>query len=711
MHTPGERGVNQVALRSRNSQTRFSYKEDSSDVDTTSSADETSSSASSLPRSAASKVTTISRSTRSGASSTIKRKADQSRSRPRSSAKKTKNTNDSQPADSLEGGIRQGIIPKWHTLPYEILLQIFQYASYPLRGDRHESTPSVQWLLQTALLCKSFAEPALTALYYAPPLSPPSRATALIAHLSSQNEFSTFDYRSKIKYLDFEATSTLLLKYAGQEPIDLAALIVLTPQLRGIGIHMLFDQPKYYNLFNGAKRKAGKVYKKSIFDALKATRVSLREWKWNFYFYHADPVYPWSSLEDIHSSQPFQSLEHLEIVNYSSVHKNLNESKLATAINALPNLSRLTFRHSFFGFAPLLPLLPQHLASLCISDCSAVTSEMLGPFLNTHGTYLRELTLDHNRALNLTFLVDLASACPKLQRLKMDLTFFNLSPVQSYPELEFEELLQPGEVPTWPSKLQHLELLHLRKWQIKSAETLFQSLLDYATNLSHLRTLIVKASVQTGWRDRANFRERWIGQLRKTFLRHAPPPTRFEGLRANRMEQIVEVKINSAGCTNSDTSRQVSSRRSSLRKRHNSQSIHNGLIKDFLSSETDSDAPIASAVARRSKRLLEQDGDFTTSAEPEVAGPATRARGRPRNRPVQDVKDSGKGSNDESGKMEDSIDNSFTHGLCNVVDIRIDNLRPAEQQFHENDFLDEELSGDEDWNGEDLPLSGAAHAW
>ena len=710
MRTRQERGVNQAALRTRNSQTRFSYKEDSSDVDTTSSADEISSATSSLPRSAASKVTTISRSTRPGASSTIKRKADQSRSRPRSSSKKTKSTNDSQLADSLVGGIKQGTIHKWHTLPYEILLQIFQYASYPLRGDRHEPTPSVQWLLQTALLCKSFAEPALTALYYAPPLSPPSRATALIAHLSSQNESSTFDYRSKIKYLDFEATSTLLLKYAGQEPIDLAALVVLVPQLRGIGIHMLFDQPKYYNLFRLATRKSGKVYKKSMFDALKATRISLREWKWNFCFYHADP-YPWSSLVDIHASQPFRLLEHLEIVNYSSAYKYLTESRIAAGINALSNLSRLTFRHSFFGHAPLLPLLPQNLASLCLSDCSAVTSEMLGPFLNTHGSHLRELTLDHNRSLNLTFLVDLAVACPKLQRLKMNLTFYNSSPVMAYIDLGFEELLPPDEVPTWPSDLQHIELLHLRRWQIKSAETLFQSLLDSATSLSHLRTLIVKASVQIGWRDRANFRERWIGQLRRTFLRHAPPPKRFEGLQDNRVEQIVEVKVDSAGSAQSDTSRQVSSRRSSLRKRPSRQSIHDELVKDFLSSETDSDAPMVSAVARRSKRLLEQDRDFTTAAEPEEARPATRARGRPRSRPVQDVEDSGKGSNDDGGKKEDSKDDIFVQGLCNVVDIRIDNLRPAEQQFDENDFLDEELSGDEDWNGEDVPLSDAVHAW
>ena len=38
-------------------------------------------------------------------------------------------------------------------------------------------------------------------------------------------------------------------------------------------------------------------------------------------------------------------------------------------------------------------------------------------------------------------------------------------------------------------------------------------------------------------------------------------------------------------------------------------------------------------------------------------------------------------------------------GRCDFVDIKIDNLRPAEDQKHESDFLDEELDGDGDWNG------------
>ena len=40
-------------------------------------------------------------------------------------------------------------------------------------------------------------------------------------------------------------------------------------------------------------------------------------------------------------------------------------------------------------------------------------------------------------------------------------------------------------------------------------------------------------------------------------------------------------------------------------------------------------------------------------------------------------------------------------GLCSSVTVHIDGQRPARDQFNEADFLDDERSGDEDWNGRD----------
>jgi hypothetical protein len=48
-------------------------------------------------------------------------------------------------------------------------------------------------------------------------------------------------------------------------------------------------------------------------------------------------------------------------------------------------------------------------------------------------------------------------------------------------------------------------------------------------------------------------------------------------------------------------------------------------------------------------------------------------------------------------------------GMCEVVEVRIDNLRPTETQATEADFLDDERSGDSDWNGEGDEVEG--YAW
>lgn len=70
-----------------------------------------------------------------------------------------------------------GVIPEWQTLPYQILLQIFYYASCPLVDERtFNQTANWNWLLQASKLCRSFSEPALTVLYRSPCLTPMDRA-------------------------------------------------------------------------------------------------------------------------------------------------------------------------------------------------------------------------------------------------------------------------------------------------------------------------------------------------------------------------------------------------------------------------------------------------------------------------------------------------------------------------------------------------------
>ena len=594
--------------------------------------------------------------------------------------------------------------PPWHSLPYEILLQVFQYASYPLCDSLFRPTPAIAWLLRSALLCKAFAEPALSALYYSPPLYPPTRARGLLACLTAQSLTSTFNYKSKVKYLEIEATSILLHKYLGSDPIGLDELIRVTPQVRGIGIHLLSDQPEYRTQLSLVNKRPGVVYNKAMFDALRETKVRLLKWKWNLNFNRpgiARDSYPWTVLGRLHSEGPFQSLRSLSIVKYESKQA-MTESELATAIKALPNLSRLNLESWATCSGKLLPLLPQNLESLRIASCSALTSESFHTFLLTHGSNLRDLILDHNQSLDLAFLVDLGIACPLLQIFSMNMTFFSPYSTSYDAEPKFGALLLPGTLPTWPTTLRSIELLQLRKWYSDSAEVFLRSLILSASKLQQLRRLVLKGSIEgIGWRDRASFRDRWIGKLQKVFLRHSRSPTNIYLPKASMTEKKVTTGTRSP-CQGPSESPTVSGRLG-LRRKASQRFSHVGIPKDVLSTESDSDTQVVPRSTRRSMRLKEQEHDanygdratYTRPADPSKPGPSDNVETEAQNM-----------SSGEEGEGQ-----LFIQGMCDVVDIRIDNLRPAENQFSENDFLDEEPSGDEDWDGDDgLPGDGG-YAW
>lgn len=48
---------------------------------------------------------------------------------------------------------------------------------------------------------------------------------------------------------------------------------------------------------------------------------------------------------------------------------------------------------------------------------------------------------------------------------------------------------------------------------------------------------------------------------------------------------------------------------------------------------------------------------------------------------------------------------------CDVVEFELSDQRPAQEQFREVDFLDSEVSGDEEWNGRDVAPSNGMYAW
>ena len=421
---------------------------------------------------------------------------------------------------------------RWQELPYHIILQIFEYASYPLMSDDFVPTASVGWLIRCLRLCKSFADPILSVLYCSPPLYPPERARRLLEHLKSQNKAALYDYRAKVKYLDIEGWNNSIRRRAGRDPIDLGDLICYTPQIRGVRIHLMTDLPINHKTPSRTGPKA--LYSQSIFAALQSKQIRLKEWIWNALM--IGKRFCGSKLVDVHKTSSFQSLQDLTFINYDATSS--SEGELAMALNALPCLKRLSFKASNILNARLLPLLPPHLERLEIMNCSELRSDIFTAFLTEHGEYILELLLDHNKSLNLSFLASLASSCPRIQELRINLRFYNTHFTFQNSEPKFDCLLLAHERPAWPQTLRRLELFHLRKWNLETAEVFFSSLVDSALQLSSLRYLDIKASLgESGWRDRVHFRDKWVARLQHTFLRLSPEPRPF---RRRCQEKLLE---------------------------------------------------------------------------------------------------------------------------------------------------------------------------
>lgn len=616
-----------------------------------------------------------------------------------------------------------GKIMPWPTLPYHILLAIFDYASRPLVSDTFQPMPSINWLYGVALCCKAFAEPALSALYYSPPLHPPSRARRLLSHLETHKGTPTFNYGAKIKYLDLEASSTMLHRFDGWDPLDLGALLSLTPRLRGIALHLYSDNLVWRKSGRSRRVASSKlVYTNSMIMAMQENNIMLQEWTWNHSFTKQIPgVSPLTQLENAHSLPSFQTLRDLTLVNFPAgpVEKGRpGKDMLAEAINILPKLTDLHFRMSSVHDR-LLSNLPHNIQTLEIVECPVLNSSSLGGFLAAKGGNMRQLILDHNQSLSLSFLTQLAQSCPKLEVLKADLRYFGILNVTRDTDPKYDALFFDGERPAWPVTLQSLELLHLRKWNLQTAELFFSSLTDSAETLGDLRQLKIKAGLdESGWRERIAFRDNWTEKLRRVFLRSAPPPNphfrsisafkAFKSPQKKRKKAVWKEKrqaLERPIASNLNPELAIEASRVDVAPRTT--------VKD--AGESDSDAPLLK-VRRSTRAKAQRESIYTLSESPPLRPKNPRRR---RRRKGTDDSSSEDSAIDDDGILEPdtrriSVDREaemYVQGLCDVVDVLIDNLRPTEEQLKEDDFLDDEVSGDEDWNGNDDVSGDGEYAW
>jgi hypothetical protein len=534
--------------------------------------------------------------------------------------------------------VGSGIIPPWQTLPYQFLFDIFLRASYPLFNEQQGiRTESVKWLVNVALLCRSFHEPALAALYHTPPLLPTMKSHGLLKLLSLPSGSCSMNYAAKIRELHVDVEEVLHKKSGPTLGyFDLARLIERAPQVHTLRLYHKEDDTVGIPPWNISQSKW--LYPDSLFTAIDQSELTLRSWDWNARFLPTPELLPF--MLEKHLRPAFQSLKEIRLLHVGDGEPEdlaVQEAALATSLQVLPEIERIDLIECTVVKDTFLSRLPMTIRSLTLSNCDRVYSRSFLEFMKSHGQHLQELCLSHNRHLNMAFSTELARYCPNLRKFKMDISIHDAS---SYHDTEphFPELIKQSEIPTWPESLQELELIQLRRLEHSTAESFFMSLIDSAPKLPHLRILIVSAILKIPWRDRAHFRERWISRLERTFLRRSPPPDPNGRSLGKRQLKTAAHASNPAEANSRPGT--ASSELSSLSKRHSSR------------------------LAESKASVAHENTEVTSSAFAQFG--------------------------------EDDV-----QGMCDVVSIRIDNQRPSETQFNENDFLDAEPSDDSDWNGQD----------
>ena len=633
-----------------------------------------------------------------------------------------------------------GVTLPWQSLPYHVLVQIFRYASYPLYDDHtFQPLPSSRWLLHAAHVCKAFAEPAFTVLYSSPPLVPMVQAHRLVDLLTADPLPMAFKYRQKVESLRIDVDQVVAYSLRGSGHLDLHGLIKDLPRLAALEFYHQKDRPPYRNLDDTIKW----TYPESIFEALdyidpkadgergdKTSVCKLKSWRWSSRL--AGKKWPIEMLPQVHLKPSFASLRKISFVNYQIPYLKKGEGDLkhenilADALKALPELEHVIFESSTLVNSKLLPLLPSSLRNLELINCWEVVADDFASFLLTHGSQLRCLTLNHNQSLSLSFLPTLGEACPKLQIFRMNFKYFNLHATYHDSEPQYDQLLLPEQVPVWPPTLQTIELIQLRKWETPAAEMFFQSLLDSASILPDLRRLTIQAILNIGWRDRASFRDKWVGSLARVFKRVSEDPESHISV-----QRLISASQSSLPTQKKEQPEVETAYAETKRKSPRSSTGSSSTASNVLPQEKQAGLP----PARRSTRIREpQPGKYAeTSDDSDDEPPVSAISAREASRRARLERELGilkttagihtldlaspSMTSDDSSNSDKALaqkgkgkEKEVIQGMCDVVEVRIDNLRPTETQVTEADFLDEERSGDSDWNGDhDNVESG--YAW
>ncbi|KAI2611127.1 uncharacterized protein GGS25DRAFT_481494 [Hypoxylon fragiforme] len=629
--------------------------------------------------------------------------------------------------------------PPWETLPYLVFLNIFDQVAAPIRDTssrREDVHEAVRTLLSASQTCKHLFEPALANLYKCPPFyhqwrytkTPHTSFSQFIDTLNLPLDTTMMNYLPKVEILQLNVGSALAKKQLVNW-VRLQSVMKHLPRLSHFEFYHQADDAPYRNLDYSVRFKCSA---EELMQALAARRktyslaegnarpTELKSWRWNSRL--TSESLSLEKLARFHLKPSFASLKKVAFVNYQLASWGLTRkvqfteeilaedrqrvTDLSNCILALPNLEHLVLESSTLAGEALLEQLPTTLKHLELINCWEVTGDSFCKFLLTHGNHLRSLTLNHCQSLNLAFLPLLQKSCPHLSHLQIDLSYFRHHEHYADNKPEYEILLKEHEAPAWPSSMQSIEILHMRKWSRKAAEVFFGSLVESAPDLPLLRRLVLSVALDIGWRQRLEIRDFWVDKFDKVFKRKLKPPMGFGAKRPPRASTPERTLSNLKALPKATKPVMASATTSATTPRRRSARIAE--ISEISPSLTPSESEVpyltktalnkASAMSKELKQLKgsgkllkEQEADEEDSEDELTADHSDRSR------LYYKVTRRSKRSPTEK---------EFVHGLCDVVDVQLDNHRPTERHFDMDDFIDSPSpnNSDPDWDGGDADV-------
>lgn len=550
------------------------------------------------------------------------------------------------------------------------------------RDESGADAANTHWLLQAATSCKLLSEPALTAIYRHPAIWHVSKAKRLVSLLERSPTETLFNYRGKIEslHLNVRIVSQAVASQLIRPLTRLKELIFINPA----------EQPPYRELDAHVRWN----YSEDIFlalqsppaadsEALALLPITLRSWEWSGSLL-GGYIAGFKDIIRVHRMPSFAHLTRLSFTNFQVPSLRLSGPALndpqaivqtsaeddevidaiADAIAQLTSLKHLVFESSTVMTSRLLSSLPKHLTHLELINCWEIDAENLAMFLITHGSSLRTLALMHNQSLNLTFLTILAEACPSLQELRMNMSYYRHHDSLNDADPMYDFALLPDQIPAWPSSIRVVDIEHIRSWSKESVYTFIHSLVDNAASLPNLRELVIKTALDIPWQKRAKLRHKLRHMVERVFLRENEDPH------------------------DSATSEQTSSTHDPVRlcKRKRSRSPRSPVRR---SNRIEAHVRGSLHRPRRDNTLQrhrlgrplyrEPDTDEDEFDDTELSDAETQQR--------------------SSSDLEPEL---AVQGLCHTVNIIIDNQKTREFPYSMEDFLsDGEGSSGVEWDGDD----------